>query len=79
MHQNIGSGFHSAQKQLHEKPVEHHGLCCRRFRVRPQISIFTPFPTSPPSCSKAFKIARKKDGGMKRQKVDGLTLKKPKP
>ena len=33
VHQNLGLGIHSAQKLLHEKPVEHNGLFRRRFWV----------------------------------------------
>jgi len=34
VHQDPGVGLHPAQEQLHEKLVEHHGLCRRCVRVR---------------------------------------------
>ena len=33
VYQDSGPGFHIAQKQLHAKFLEHHGLLCRVFRV----------------------------------------------
>ena len=34
VHKDIGFGLHPPQEQLHEEPLEHHGLCCRCLRVR---------------------------------------------
>ena len=38
VHQNLGPGLHPAQEQLHEEPLEHHGLRRRCVRVRKQAS-----------------------------------------
>ena len=49
VHQDPGPGIHPPQEQLHEKPLEHHGLHRSRVRVsdgvsrvRPLCMIFTP-------------------------------------
>lgn len=49
MHQDPGTGIHPPQKQLHEEPLEHHGLCGCRVWVRrtfiwATIVVLLPFP-----------------------------------
>ena len=57
VHENIGIGIHHAQRKLHEKHVEHHGLHCRSFRVR-LMSFQEVISIRNQSCFENFKVGR---------------------